>query len=129
MIIRKDQADAFRQPLAKGFEDRMVQHLRDAFPARVEGLGDDALRAEIRHGVTRAAQYNITAERDVARFIDLMFLVRRDFDTSQETPWARPILTDKASSAENRLRRLQMRARRPGAPARNTAPAFVSARR
>lgn len=112
MIIRKDQTDGFRQQMAKSFEDRMVAHLRAAFPQETQHLDEAALRADIRNGVTRAAQYNIETERDVARFIDLMFLVRRDFDQSPETPWARPILTDKASSAENRVRRLQEKARR-----------------
>jgi hypothetical protein len=112
MIIRKDQTDAFHQRMAQSFEDRMVAHVNQAFPAKAQGLGDAKLREEIQYGTTRAKQYNIESERDVASFIGLMFLVRRDFDTSPETPWARTILADKSSSAENRLRRLGLAAHR-----------------
>jgi hypothetical protein len=117
MIIRKDQTEAFRQQMINGFEDRMMAHLREAFPDEVRGLDDAMLRETVRHGVRRARQYGIENERDTARFIDLMFLVRRDFDTSPETSWARPILLDKASSAENRLRRLQVKASQHAAAA------------
>lgn len=110
MIIRKEQSDAFRQQLTQSFEDRVAAHLRTTQPTETQHLEEPALRADIRAGMTRAAQYGIETERDVARFIDLMFRLRRDFDTSPETPWARPILLDKASSADNRLRRLNVKA-------------------
>ena len=112
MIIRKEQSDAFRQQMTQSFEDRVAVHLRATQPDATQHLDEHALRADIRAGMTRAAQYSIETERDVARFIDLMFRVRRDFDTSPETPWARPILLDKASSADNRLRRLHVKAQR-----------------
>jgi hypothetical protein len=110
MIIRKEQSNAFRQQMATSFEDRMAAQLRESLPDETRHLNDAAVRADIRAGMTRAAQYDIQTERDVARFIDLLFRVGRDFDTSPTTPWARQILLDKASSADNRLRRLQIKA-------------------
>jgi hypothetical protein len=112
MIIRKEQTEVFRQHMVKNFEDRMVAHLTAAFPQKCKEMGDAKVREEIRSGIARAAGYNIEAERDVARFIDLTFLIGRDFDTSPATPWAQPILRDKSSSADNRLRRVQLMARR-----------------
>lgn len=126
MIIRKDQSDAFREQMTKNFEDRMAAHLREAFAVRVQALDDAALRGEIRCGISRARQYGIETERDVARFIDLMWMLRRDFDTNAETAWARPILSDHASSAENRVRRLYAKARALRPPPRRGGPAFVS---
>jgi hypothetical protein len=111
-IVRKEQMDAFGELMRKGFEDRMVVHLNEVLPSRSAELGEEKLREEIRFGMESAASYEIVTERDVARYIDLMFLLGRDFDASPATPWARPILTDKSSSAENRVRRLQLTARK-----------------
>lgn len=126
MIIRKDQIDAFKEQMAQGFEERLIAHVREAFGARAGTLDDAGLGEEVRYGIGRARDHGMETEREVARFVDLMWLLRRDFDTSPETAWTRPILADKSSSAENRLRRLYAGARAMQPPPRRGGPAFVS---
>ena len=48
----------------------------------------------IRYGVERAGSYGIGTERDVCKYIDLMFAFGRDFDKNQDLPWASRILED-----------------------------------
>ena len=45
------------------------------------------------------------SERDVADYVDLMFMLGRDFDT--ELAWAQPILDDRGFSPDDRLRRVR----------------------
>jgi hypothetical protein len=112
LVIRQEQMEALRKDRLEQFEARMVAHLKQLMPERCATLGDEAMRHDIRHGMARAAAYDITAERDVARYLELALRLGRDFDSSPSTPWARPILVDRSSSAENRLRRLRSMARR-----------------
>jgi hypothetical protein len=88
----------------------VLLYLTRTLPETCAEWGDQRLREEIGYGLTRAADYGITSERDTARYLELALLLGRDFDTSPTLPWARPILLDRASSAENRLRRLRVMA-------------------
>jgi hypothetical protein len=112
LVIRQEQMEALRKARIEQFEARMVVHLKQLMPEQCAALGDEAMRHDIRHGMARAAEYDITAERDVARYLELALLLGRDFDSSPSSPWARPILLDRSSSAANRLRRLRSVARR-----------------
>jgi hypothetical protein len=89
--IRKEQIDAFAQVEMEHFVARMLVHLRRFFPEACLSLGDDGLLASIHHGITRAAEYGVVAERDVALYLSLMMALGRDFDRD---PWAHAILTE-----------------------------------
>jgi hypothetical protein len=53
-------------------------------------------------------------EHQVVRYAILALVVRPDFDTSEATAWARPVLADPALSPERKLSRLYALARREG---------------
>jgi hypothetical protein len=111
MFIMKDRHfEAFKRIAQQGFEDRLVIHVRDRFPAECDALGEDGVRDRIRDGIDRAARYDIVAERDVCRFIRFMFGIRPDFDTSGKTRWAGEILNDLESPASDRLDRIRKEA-------------------
>ncbi len=92
MRIRQQQMDSFSPPVVRVFEDRMVVHLRQFFPEQCEALGDKGIREAIRHGIAKAESYRITSERDVCKYIDVMFAFGRDFDTDPDQAWAGTIL-------------------------------------
>ena len=66
-IVKQRHKDAFAKTADEGFEDQMVIHLRQRFPAECEELGDSGVRRRIRDGIKRAARYEIRAERDLTR--------------------------------------------------------------
>jgi hypothetical protein len=45
--------------------------------------------------VDRAKVYDIDSERDVCKYIDIMYTFGRDFDIDPEIPWASKILNKK----------------------------------
>ena len=109
--LRQQHVDAFSEVTARSFEDRMVRHLNKFFAERCEALGEGGVRDAIRHGIRRAADYDIRTERNVCKYIDLMFAFGRDYDTDAELPWAGLILNDPAiQGPTERIDRLYDRA-------------------
>jgi len=98
LTIRASQLARFSQVEREKFEDWMVVHVNRFFPRQSQSAGEDQLRQTIRYGVERAASHGITVKRDVCKYIDLMIVLGRDFDTDRASPWARRILGQSASS-------------------------------
>lgn len=94
LTIRTEQWEALRAVSVRGFERRMLLHLRKFFPEQCSSLGDDGVTLAVRHGIERAEHYGIRMEREVCKYIDVMFSFGRDFDTDTTLPWAASILTD-----------------------------------
>src|SRR5437773_1018104 len=85
LTIRKDQMQALSAYTRRSFEDRMVRHLGAAFPdsfkkIQAQSSEDTAIRNFIQSGILKAGQYGIRAERDVATYIEFMFLHGLDFE-------------------------------------------------
>src|SRR5262245_9416083 len=90
--IRTEQFNTLADVRLSRFEARMVDHLTEAFPDWSKALGAQKLAEFVHHGVTRALQYDIRIELDVARYLHVMQAMGADFDTSGQFPWAQPLL-------------------------------------
>jgi hypothetical protein len=99
LTIRAAQFAVFSQLEVRKFEDWTLAHLRKFFPDRCAALGEPQLREWIRYGIRRAAQYGVTARRDVCKYLDLMIVFGRDFDTDRLSGWAADILRRSGNSA------------------------------
>lgn len=93
--IRQAQMAAFSQVEIQKFENWMCSHLRKFFPQQSQSFQESQLRELIQYGIARAAQHNITSERDVCKFIDLMIVFGRDFDSAPQHSWATTILANR----------------------------------
>ncbi|OQY28747.1 MAG: hypothetical protein B6244_06190 [Candidatus Cloacimonetes bacterium 4572_55] len=92
--IRNQQIDTLRQVPLDVFEERMVKHLYEHFPQRSQKLGQRKVREDIRYSMERAKIYGIVTERDVCKYLNIVFAFHRDFDTDPELPWAGEILNN-----------------------------------
>ena len=92
LTIREKQMAVFAEVETKKFVDRVVVHLNKFFPTQCADAGQEQLRETVQYGIRRAGAYGITSERDVYKYIDLMVVLGRDFDTDKEFPWAGEIL-------------------------------------
>jgi hypothetical protein len=72
----------------------MLVHLKKFFQPQYDALGDERALEAVHYGTARAATYGMTSERDVCKYVDLMFALGRDFDTDPRFDWAQPILAD-----------------------------------
>ncbi len=114
LTIRKDTMAVMGDAMAARFEDRVLTHLQKFFPAKCKTMGEPLVRQHIQAGISRAARYECTTEQNIVRYIDLMFLIRPDFDASRATPWARRILADKTLPLDGKFRKLHFTAKRYG---------------
>jgi len=88
--------------MARQFELKMMDHLRQKFPSETEKKEDDELLAEIRQGVRTSGKYGISAEYDVARYMEYMMMYGLSFDTDPKWDWAGKILkTEGISGADS----------------------------
>jgi hypothetical protein len=92
LMIRHEQLVALRGVRQKEYERRLAAHLRKHFAETCAALGDQGLGDAVRYGIQRARSYGIQAERDVVKYLNLMFVFGRDFDTDPRFPWAASML-------------------------------------
>jgi hypothetical protein len=90
--LRKDQKDTMASRCQNGFEQRLVRHLRKAFPDETQEMSDPLLLERTRPSVKKAEEYGVEMEYDVVRFVDLTFLLGADFGPSPDGPWAQDVL-------------------------------------
>jgi hypothetical protein len=107
--IRPQQEAALTELAIKSFEGRLADHVTAHFPEDTKVQGEEGVRRLIREGIERAARYGIEIEYDVARFVDLQYILAPDFDTNPEIPWAAAILKAPGLDATTRMNRLYER--------------------
>lgn len=104
--IRKAQMDSLSEARLKQFEDRMVLHLRSACPEETRETAEPDLRNTIREGMKSAAQYEITSEVDISRYLECVVVYGLDFETNPKTAWAGRILNNKELSGTEKMNRV-----------------------
>jgi hypothetical protein len=92
LTMRETQLSAFSRIEVQKFKEWMLAHLKKFFPTEYQSAGETQLREIIQYGIKRAASYGITSRRDVCKYIDLMVVFGRNFDTETRFRWAGEIL-------------------------------------
>ncbi|HEY6345529.1 MAG TPA: hypothetical protein VIY49_28865 [Bryobacteraceae bacterium] len=92
LTIRPEQLAVFSQLEVRKFEQWMLAHLWRFFPRECRAAGDGQVRKTIRYGIERAGGYGVASKRDVCKYIDLMIVFGKNFDTDPRYPWAAQIL-------------------------------------
>ena len=95
LTIRKAQMAAFETLFARRFREDLKRHVRGEFPTQTQTLDDASLDKLISECINRGRIYEVTTERDLTLFVDLLFLAGQDFDHNRKMAWARRILLDK----------------------------------
>jgi len=92
LAIRKEQIDVLSQVEVRAVENRTLDHIRKTYAKEFNTLGDEKTREVIQYGVKRAATHRFKGNPDVLKYIEVMVLFGRDFDTDLQLPWAGEIL-------------------------------------
>jgi len=112
LVIRSEQKAALGKRRLELFKHALAEHLQGLFPTACEQLDESALRSQIDYGIEKAALHGIDTERQAAKYLELMFILGRDFDTDPTYPWAAEILSPHAPmSPAGRMRLLFREAR------------------
>jgi len=107
--LRKEHLAAFEAQVVNLFAARVVAHVKTVWPAECGELGDPALTEIVRGAIQRGAALGLSCEFDIVRFVDLAFILAKDFDANPLAAWTRPILADKTAAPSARLDKLYHR--------------------
>jgi hypothetical protein len=91
-VIHTSQIHSFELVAMNVFASRMIVHVKQHFPDRCRALGEEEIRELVARGIDRAASHGFTSERDVCKYLNLVFFFGLDFDVAPSIGWARPIL-------------------------------------
>lgn len=92
LTFRNDQIRTFEKVAGNRFSDRVLAHVERFFPERLNELSEEEALWVVHSGLGRANAHGFFSERDVCKYITLMFVLGLDFDRSGEFPWAAEIL-------------------------------------
>jgi hypothetical protein len=106
LVIRQQQMDVFRHHMVEQFIDRMIVYVRSTFAEQTRKVSDDGLRQTLRVGIDQAAQYGVTDEADVQRYLKYVFTYGPDFATAPRTAWAGEILQATNVNGTQKMERL-----------------------
>ena len=107
--LRKEHLDAFEAQVVSLFASRVVAHVKTIWPAECGELGDAGVAEAVRSAIQRAAALGLSSEYDVVRFVDLTFILAKDFDTNPLARWTGAILSDRTLSPTAKIDRLYQR--------------------
>jgi hypothetical protein len=107
--LRPEHLAAFEAQVVRLFTLRVVAHVKAVWPAECAELGDAPVAEAVRGVIQRAAALGLLSERDVVRFVDLAFILARDFDTNPLAAWTRPIFADRTLAPAAKLDKLYQR--------------------
>src|SRR5262249_44287198 len=99
LAMRPSQMAEFSRVEVQKFKSWMLVHLNKFFPTECQSAGEMHIKETIQYGIKRAASYGITSKSDVCKYIDLMVVFGRDFDTDRGLPWASEVLSRRNSSS------------------------------
>jgi hypothetical protein len=107
--LRKEHLEAFETQVVKLFAARVQAHVKAVWPAECGELGDTLLAETVGTAIQRAAALGFSTEYDVIRFVDLAFILSKDFETNPLAAWTRPIFADRSLAPSARMERLYQR--------------------
>ena len=104
---------AFAQDACRQFEQRVKEHLGEFWGERCARMGEEEVMRSIREAVKRAEAHGLESELDIARYIDLCYMLSPDFEDDPRTPWVAEILSSDRPPA-GKMREIYRRLERDG---------------
>ena len=90
--IREEQLAALRAAAMEQYLEKTRRHVERHFRARCAELGEAGTKELVALGVARAAEHGLSIERNIRRYVDLVFTFGAGFDRDPALPWASAIL-------------------------------------
>jgi hypothetical protein len=107
--LRKEHLAAFEAHVVNLFVSRVLAHAKAVWQAECSELEEPVLSGIVRGAIQRGSALGLTTELDLVRFVDLSFLLGKDFETNPLAGWTRPILADRMVPPRGKLDRLYQR--------------------
>ena len=103
LTIRKVQIDVIQESARKRLTTRIATCLRMHWTADFEEYGTEYCVQLIERAIDRANGYCFFTDREIARFVNLVFFLGEDFESDPEFPWAASILGNSKLNNRHKL--------------------------
>src|ERR1044071_8703801 len=91
LAIRSAQMAVLAEVERQTFEKRLVEHARQYFPGVCHSLGDE-LGPTVHEIIRRGQKYGFSTQRQLCKFLNLVFTFGREFDRDPRCQWAIDLL-------------------------------------
>lgn len=106
LVIRDTQMETLGEAALSRFEERLCELVRRHWQEACLALAPSELRSVIHQGVARGRGYGLASERDLTRFVNVMFALGFEFDTDRRYAWAVDVLSLPGVPASTRMDQL-----------------------
>ena len=90
--IRTEQMAVFTEDARRKSEEKLLHHCTSCWPEKTAKLGEGGTAALIQRTIQAVAPHGITAQADLARYLNLIFVWGEGFES--RLPWVSEILND-----------------------------------
>jgi len=88
LVLRRPQIKAISYLAREEFVVRLMAHVRHHFPRDTDAMDEAQLRATVEEGIAQAEKHGFSSDRDITRYLNLMFTFGRYFDRDPSLSWA-----------------------------------------
>lgn len=107
LILRPEQMDVFSRCVRVGFEDRLMDHLAEAYPEKTYGLDPVEFRQRVSQSLDRALAYGLASETDAAAYVGWNVELGQNFERQAEYAWVAAILNDPELEPQAKVKRIE----------------------
>jgi hypothetical protein len=105
--MRVESMQAFRDLRLGKFLDRLVRHVEEKYPEKVDGRHEADVRAQVTRLCDRSRHWALTSEAHVTAYTDLSFEWGEGFEEDPERRDVRTVLRDRTLEPDEKLRRVR----------------------
>ncbi|WP_143266809.1 hypothetical protein [Azospirillum oryzae] len=88
------------------FVAKIQKHITTCFPDLPAQISLDTCKNIVSYAIDKGRIYGFNSEYEICVYIDIMFILGKNFDTDKNKPWAQRILAQTNIPAGDRLSRL-----------------------
>jgi hypothetical protein len=105
--MRPQSMQSFADVRLSHFLDRLVAHVEEKYPEKVDGRERSDVRAEVMRLVHASRRWGLTSEAHVTAFTDLSFEWGDGFEDDPGRKDVRAVLRDRSAEPDEKLRRIR----------------------
>lgn len=105
--MRPHAMHAFSDLRMRVFLDRLVAHVEEKYPEKVDGRDPADVRVQVERLVHKSRHWALTSEAHVTAFTDLSFEWGEHFEDDPERRDVRAVLRDRKIPPDEKLRRVR----------------------
>jgi hypothetical protein len=106
IVIRREQMQGFHEAGERKFIDEAIRLMRELWPNKCASFSEMELIDLIQNRVAEAHLYGISDDQQIFRYLNILFMLGKEFPNEKDHPWAMEVLNSNDLSSEQKVGRL-----------------------